>query len=354
MNVRRIIILIIVIVLVAITWVFFIPRSYDVQAFEERKGTEYWELNTGSKIGYYKIESISENTNSPIIYLHGGPGGMIKDEIIEALKPLSELGHDLYFYDQIGGGHSARIDNIQEYSVDRHINDLQEIIKKINSEKVIIIAHSWGCLLAIKYIQENPEKVEKMILDGPGPILPINKNRAKEIPPDSLNLIVPEFSNEEGNRKAGNLRIKLISKCAYIFNRKLASDKEVDDYFTYLNEELSKSTFCNANKTKKYKGGSGYYSHIMTVKSFNKVKDKRERLKNIQIPVLILRGQCDNQKWGFAKEYLDLLPNSQIVIIENVGHDLVSGNKDIYYKLVSNFIIMPAGNSKAWHNGGGK
>ncbi|PLX10479.1 MAG: hypothetical protein C0598_10260 [Marinilabiliales bacterium] len=344
MNIRRIIILVIVIVILAITWVFFIPRSYDVQAFEERKGTEYWELSTGSKIGYYKVESLSENKNSPIIYLHGGPGGMIKDEIIEALQPISAFGHDLYFYDQIGSGHSARLDDIGEYSVSRHKADLKEIIEEINSEKVIIIGHSWGCLLAINYLQDYPEKVERIILEGPGPILPINRQLAGEIPPDSLNLIKPELTNEEGNRRAENLRIKLISKYAFVFNRKLTSDKEVDDYFTYLNGELNKSTYCRANQAKQYKGGSGYYSHIMTVKSFNDVEDKRERLKNIQIPVLILRGQCDNQKWGFAKEYLDLLSNSHLVIIENTGHDLVTGNKDKYYDLIDDFLIIPAGN----------
>lgn len=338
MRIYHFIKLSLLIVLILTIWAFFIPRSYDVQAFEERAGTEYWLLNTGSKIGLTIIKSKAEDHKSPIIYLHGGPGGMIHDEIIQVLKPLADTGHDLYFYDQVGSGHSSRLEDIQEYSVDRHRADLQEIIEKINSEKVIIIAHSWGCLLAINYIQENPDQVEKMILTGPGPILPINKNMANEIAPDSLNLIAPEFSNSEGNRKANNLRSRLVSKWAYIFNRKLASDKEMDDFFTHLNEELSKSTFCKANQTKKFKGGGGYYSHIMTVKSFDAVQDKRNSLKNMTIPVLILRGQCDNQKWGFAKEYLDLLPNSQIVIIENVGHDVVKGNRDEYFDLVSGFI----------------
>lgn len=345
MRTRQFIKLSLLIVFLLIIWIFFIPRSYDVQAFEERKGTEYWKLNTGSRIGFVKIESNAEDLKTPVIYLHGGPGGMIKDEIIEALKPLSGLGHNLYFYDQIGSGHSARLDNIGEYTVNRHRADLQEIIEKINSEKVIIIAHSWGCLLAINYLQEHPERVERMILEGPGPILPIHKNLINEAPPDSLNLIQPEFSNEEGNRNAYNLRSKLILKWAYLFKRKLPSDKEADNFLTYLNEELSKSTFCNANQAKKYKGGNGYYSHIMTVKSFNEVEDKREKLSNIHIPVLILRGQCDNQKWGFAKEYLDLLPNSKLVIIENAGHDLVNGNKDKYYELINEFITMPAGNN---------
>jgi proline iminopeptidase len=223
---------------------------------------------------------------------------------------------------------------------------LQEIIEKISSEKVIIIAHSWGCLLAINYIQNQPEKVERIIFSGPGPILPVNKTLINEVPADTLKLKKPEYTNEEGNRKANNLRIKLIQKWAYIFNNRLASDKEVDDFFTYLNEELNKSTFCNPEQAKKYKGGSGYYSHIMTVKSFKEVENKREILRNIDIPVLILRGQCDNQQWGFTQEYLDLLPNSQLVIIENTGHDLVTGNKDKYYKLIKDFITIPAAGNR--------
>lgn len=343
MIVKRIVILIVLIAAAATTWVFFVPENYDVQPFTERKGTLYQELSTGSKIGYYKIAGKSTASNVPVVFLHGGPGGMITDEIIEVLKPLSELGHDLYFYDQIGSGHSARLENIGEYTVDRHKADLEEIIGKINSEKVIIIGHSWGCLLAVNYIQDHPEKIEKLILGGPGPILPINKTLINEVSADSLNLIQPEFTNEEGNRRAYSLRVKLIQKWAYIFNKKLASDKEVDDFFTYLNEELNKSTYCKPEQAKKVKGGSGYYSHIMTVKSFAEVEDKREVLRTIHIPVLILRGQCDNQKWGYTKEYLDLLPNSRLVIIENSGHSLVSGNKDKYYSLIKDFITMPAG-----------
>lgn len=341
MNVRRLIKLSVLIILLIVVWLFFIPRSYDVEEFEVRKGTQYWELSTGSRIGYTKIESNSKENKAPIIYLHGGPGGMIKDEMIEALRPFSKLGHDLYFYDQIGGGHSARLDNIGEYTVARHKADLQEIIEKINSKKVILIGHSWGCLLAINYIQDHSEKVERMILEGPGPILPINKALMKEVPPDSLNLIKPLYTNEEGNQKANNLRTKLMLKWAYIFNSKLASDEEADEFFTYLNEELSKSTFCKEQPKKNYEGGSGYYTHIMTVKSFRDVENKRDRLGEIDMPVLILRGQCDNQKWGFVKEYLDLLPNSQLVIIENTGHDLVNSNKEKYEELVYDFISMP-------------
>ena len=130
-----------------------------------------------------------------------------------------------------------------------------------------------------------------------------------------------------------------MTQWAYLFHSKLASDKEGDDFFTYLNQELSKSTACNIEKeTKKYKGGGGYYTHIMTVKSFQNVADKRDKLKTLNTPILIIRGQCDNQKWGFTKEYLDLFSNSRLEIIEGVGHDIISGNRAKYVELMRDFL----------------
>ena len=339
MSKRNLFLLVIVLGALVILCMLLIPRTYEVESFKQRKGTQYWELLTGSKIGYTKIEGEGLEKKNPIIFLHGGPGGKIEDEAIETLRPLSKLGHDLYFYDQIGSGHSERLKDIKEYSVKKHQRDLEEIIMKIGFEKVILIGHSWGALLAINYLQEYDETIEKIILTGPGPILPINRNAVKEIVPDSLPIRSPEFSNEEGNERAYNWRSTLILKWAYLFNTKLASDNEVDYFFTYLNQELSKSTACNLSENKKYKGGGGYYSHIMTVKSFKDVKDKRNKLKNLKTPMLIIRGECDNQKWGYTKEYLDLFANSNLKIIKDAGHDLISSDRGKYYELIWEFLI---------------
>jgi proline iminopeptidase len=319
--------------------VLFIPRSDKVLKFKERPNTKYWELRTGSNIGYTKIEAIESERKSPIIYLHGGPGGMIKDNVIEVLKPLRSQGYDIYFYDQIGSGHSDRLKDIKQYSVKRHQKDLKEIVSIIRANKVILIGNSWGSCLAINYLQDYTEDVEKIILTGPGPILPINKAMLSEIPPDSLSLIEPEYSNKEGNEKAYNWRSKMILKWAYQFNSKLASDGEVDNFFTYLNQELSKSTDCKLKEHKNYEGGGGYYSHIMTVNSFKDVTNERNKLKDINIPILIIRGQCDNQKWGYTKEYLDLFKNSKLEIIGGVGHDIINGKREEYYKLISEFLL---------------
>ena len=204
---------------------------------------------------------------------------------------------------------------------------------------MILIGHSWGACLASNYLQNHKEDIEKIILIGPGPILPINRSLVNEIPPDSLSLIEPEYSNKEGNKKAYNWRSIIILKWANLFNSKLVSDREVDDFYTFLNQELSKSIDCTLKEIKKYKGGGGYYSHVMTMKSLKGVVDSRNNLKKMETPILILRGQCDNQKWGFTNEYLNLFVNSELAIVKDVGHNLLTKKRKLCNKMIVEFLM---------------
>lgn len=318
--------------------IFLIPKSYKVAPFKARANTQFWTLSDDSKIGYFKIDGLGAEGQTPIIYLHGGPSGIITDEVIESYSGLSELGHDLYFYDQIGSGHSDRLADIEGYSVKRHRNDLEEIINRIGAKRVILIGHSWGACLGMNYLQHHPEKVAKMILTGPGPILPIDRNLEQIAAPDSLQLKVPQFSNREGNRKAANWKSILVHKIAFAFHLKAASDAEMDDFFTHLNQELIKSTDCAPRANPKVAGGGGFYNHIMTVNSLDEVSDGRSILRDLKTPVLIIKGQCDNQKWGYTQEYLNLLANTDLKVLNGLGHDVLNAENDTTLKLISNFL----------------
>jgi len=324
--------------IIVLGFLLFTPKSYDVPQFKPRKNVNYWDLKSGSKIGYSFLKGIGEVQKSPIIYLHGGPGGMVKSSAIDLLRPLTEYGFDIYLYDQVGSGHSNRLEDIEQYSVERHKNDLGEIIELIGAKKVILFGHSWGTLLAVDYFAEHQDKVDKIIFSGPGPMLPFNRKLRSILPPDSLNLIEPKFTPRAANKKMASLRSKMIDLWANIAGRKLASDEEVDQYFTALNSELSKSTSCDGSMNIKTESGLGYYSHIMTVKSFYSVANKRAKIKDNQTPLLILRGQCDNQKWGHTQEYLSLFKNSNLKIIESAGHSIPVERQSEYIKYILEFL----------------
>ena len=108
--------------------VAFIPRTYDVPQSQTIQGTQYWDLVTGSKIGYTLIPSKSAKKPFPIIYLHGGPGGFISNRNIKNLYKLSENGYDVYLYDQISSEQYERLKNINENYEERHKKKLEKII----------------------------------------------------------------------------------------------------------------------------------------------------------------------------------------------------------------------------------
>lgn len=323
--------------LIILLSIILFPKTYSVPHFQKRTGTNYWNLSTGSRIGYTLIKSKGVKKAYPIIYLQGGPGAPIFDLNIQMLSKLADNGHDVYLYDLVGCGHSNRLDNIDDYSVDRHKKDLEEIVKKIGAEKVILIAQSWGAMLATNYVADNREKIQKIIFTGAGPILPINYELEKIKSPDSLNLNSPIFTNAEGRKKAYNVRAQVVKVMAEKFDYKLASDNEMDDFTTYLNYEMNKSTVVDTSKIK-LQPGYGYYVNIKTVQSFEKTSDRRKDLLKCKMPILYMRGQYDGGKWGYADEYLKLFKNHQLVIIPKAGHSIAIEQPELYINTIMKFL----------------
>ena len=313
----------------------FYPRSYNVPQFQKRANTQYWNLSTGSKIGYVLIKATHSKNPFPIIYLHGGPGGHISDRDINVLSNISEDG---YLYDQIGSGQSDRLKNMNDYTVERHIKDLKEIIEQTGAKKVILIGQSWGCILALLFTADNPNKVERIIFTSPGPVYPVNKKLVTTKTPDSIHLRNPFFTNAQGNKLANNIRTKTMAFCATSFGKKIATDKEADEFATYLNYELNKSTVCDTSKILKEESGDGFYAGIMTLNSLNKVNDPRPKIQSLTIPVLVMKGECDNQEWGFTNEYLQLFKNHELAIIPKSGHFISVEQPELYIKTIRQFL----------------
>jgi proline iminopeptidase len=241
---------------------------------------------------------------------------------MDDLRPLTNNGFDVYFYDQVGSGASSRLSDIAAYTVQRQVEDLHEIITKINSGKVTLIGQSWGSVLAAAYVSKHPARIDKIIFTSPGPIYPINK-AAIDIPAsDSLHLRTPLCTNKAANESSTNIRMKGIAFFATRFGIKIASDKEVDEYADFLDSKAYKPALCDTSINLANRGGNGFFAGIMTYKNVLLLKDFRQQIKGLTVPVLILKGQCDNQPWGATNEYLSLFPNHKFVLIPNAGHFL--------------------------------
>ena len=107
---------------------------------------------------YYRIIGKAADT---IIAIHGGPG-MDHESIFGDFKPLGEH-HTVIFYDQRGGGKSTLPTDTTTLVAKRQIQDLDELRKHFKLERVTLVAHSYGPLLAASYAIAHPQNVKKMV-----------------------------------------------------------------------------------------------------------------------------------------------------------------------------------------------
>jgi proline iminopeptidase len=321
-----------------LAWLLFYPRSYNVNTLKERAGTRYWNLSTGSHIAYTVVPAKGEKKPFPLVYLHGGPGAGITDLEIRTLGRLADSGYDVYLYDQVGCGLSGRLENINEYSADRHKRDLEEIVKQINTEKIILVGQSWGAILSVLYIADNPGKVARLVITAPAAIQPENKAFGAIAPPDSLIFRSPTYKYRPATNFFITARAKAIEFWFRNFGKKLASDKEADQLATYYTNFLNKSMVCDPSNAVVAEGTEGYYVHFMTRLSLGKIPNPRPKLTGCKIATLIMKAQCDNQRWGYTTEYLDLFRNHRFVLVRDAGHNIFIEQPAVYVETIRNFL----------------
>ena len=109
-------------------------------------------------------KAYGESKNPVIIFVHGGPRG--NSTLFEGTtaEKLAEKGFYVIAYDRRGEGRS--IDTTATFTFQEAINDLNNLYKKYNIKKANILAHSFGGLVGTLFTEQNPEKVNSLILAG--------------------------------------------------------------------------------------------------------------------------------------------------------------------------------------------
>ena len=130
-----------------------LPRPvFPYEAPMPLPGMEYWNLPTGSKLAYVHIPAVGDAKRTPIVFLHGGPGFLVLKSDVAFYGQLAQDGYDVYLYDQIGSGSSDRLEDVREYTTERHVMDLDAVREEIGADQLILIGQSWGNTLLADYM----------------------------------------------------------------------------------------------------------------------------------------------------------------------------------------------------------
>ncbi|WP_257669327.1 alpha/beta fold hydrolase [Parapedobacter tibetensis] len=96
----------------------------------------------------------------PCIFVHGGPGGGFLS--FEKIGGQSlEQCLTMVYYDQRGSGSSH---NAADYSLNRMVEDIEELRVRLKLDKVYLLSHSFGGIIAVNYARKYPDHVYGLIL----------------------------------------------------------------------------------------------------------------------------------------------------------------------------------------------
>jgi proline iminopeptidase len=316
------------------------------QNIESIVPVKYWNLSTGSHIAYISFQGRDSLRSTPIIFLHGGPGSYQVSEHIngygqEWFEKLANNGFDVYLYDQVGSGLSARLSNPIEYTVDRHVEDIEAIRKNVGNKKIILIGSSFGASLAANYIASYPQYILKAVFVCPGYISASEWTDDRPINP----CMTPEFREwikKNKNKKEIRRYSKLDSlmqsnlKAAY----EMAPDSEMDPLLDeFVNSILSTTVFDKDLIKEKQIKGMGWWSYTMICNDAVSGKTQpRQKLIGNQTPVLILRGDADYVPEAVANQYEETFPNSKFIRVKDAGHLIWLDQPEIYTREIEIFL----------------
>jgi proline iminopeptidase len=267
-----------------------------------------------------KLFISAAGTGEPIVVLHGGPG--LNHSYF---KPhLSDLEKDfrVIYYDQRACGLS---DTPSPDSINMQflVDDLEGIRKELNVERLNILAHSWGALLAAHYTLKYPHRVRRVIFSNPA------------------------FFSREYDKEAGELTKRKITKDDSTHRASVMAagvnmtSSQIEQLFrigflasAYDRKNIDK---LNLNLPGNFqKANQNLFGGLMKDPALQ--TNLYDTLSTIKSPVLIIHGQADNLPMSSINRLKSKLARGELVILNRSGHFPFVEEQENYLMVVRTFL----------------
>jgi proline iminopeptidase len=285
-----------------------------------------WVTTSDSARLYYRVIGHGADT---IIAIHGGPG-LDHETIFGDFKVLGDK-HTVIFYDQRGGGKSTLPADTTTLVAARQVQDLDELRKHFGVERVTLVAHSYGPLLAASYAIAHPANVKRMVFFGP---VPPRRGDFWQRFGQSLNTRLDSTQRATmaaaGRRlvdPAGDTRQACREYWAIGLRPRFA---EPDRTLPLL-----KSDLCATDPA-----GLRYGNRIgnrVIMASYGDW-DLRPQLRMLNVPTLVVHGQEESIPMDLVEEWVTSLPHARLMRVPKAAHFTYAERPELVWPAVERFL----------------
>lgn len=300
-------------------------------------GVGQWTLTDGTRLAYGVIHTdppAGRAALPPVVVLHGGPGVPDLAGMLTALQPLAPAGHDVYAYAQLGAGGSSRLSDSSGYTVERAVADLEQVRRRIGAPRIVVLGHSYGAYLAAAYLTAHPDQVAGVVFSSPGDLQDGLSGAALQ---SRLSLRDKLATYRLLARPRALLAYGLTQvdpASAHAF----AGDAELDARMDRVYAATEPATHCPGVPGPLLHGLGFYANQVPQSAAAPPAPDLRGALRGVDVPALVITGECDYLPRSASEGYLQALPQAQAVRLRGAGHDAYFDQPTAYADAVMTFL----------------
>jgi proline iminopeptidase len=276
---------------------------------------------------YYRFLGTAD---AAMVVVHGGPG-LDHAYLLPDLEPLAE-SYTLVNYDQRGGGRSTLVAGGADLGLQAHIADLDAVRRELAIERMVLLGHSWGAVLAAHYARAYPQHVEKLVMVSPGAVrrTPYEDElfaRATAWMGDAelaeLEMLTKEFQAGIGDiRMTCRAFFGLYMRGGFFDPRDRTAMRNMRGDFCTAPEQALRNIWVVNDRTMDSLGDF----------------DWRGDFGELEIPVLVIAGAADAIPAENFHEWQAAFPNARLVLLEKAAHFPHIEQPAAFFSIVAEFL----------------
>lgn len=273
----------------------------------------------GGKI-WYRI--LGEGKQTPILMLHGGPGGTSRS--FYQFASLSET-RPVILFDQLGSGRSDHHTDTTLLKVEDFVEQIEALKTSLGLKAFYLHGHSWGTALALEYYLKHPKGIKAIIFNSP-----YFSTALWEADADTLISTLPDSIQRaiKTGEKNHDFESPEYKNANEVFSKNFGVRK------TRLTSELDTATAKSNSFIYNYMWGPTEFTATGTLVHYDRVHS----LKTITVPTLFITGEFDEARPATVRYFQRLVPNARYVMIKGAGHGTMHDNRSQNLNAIKMFL----------------
>ena len=270
---------------------------------------------------WYRASGELASGATPLLALHGGPGSTH-----HYFAPLERLAAErpVVVYDQLGCGSSDRPDDV-EWNLELFRDEVAAVRAQLGLERIHLLGTSWGGMLALEHVLSGAQGIEGLVLSSTlasAEQWAAEQKRLRDaLPPDVVAILDrheeagvyddPEYQRAEG----------------VLFDRHFYRGPKPRAELAGMSAERAPAVY-------RAMWGPNEWTMTGALSGW----DVRERLREIDVPTLVIRGRHDMCTDAVAATLVDGIGDVREVVLEASSHTPVLEETERYLEVVGAFM----------------